>query len=367
MNRTFPTDYDSIVNRIKQIDPISYGKTRNFVHGAVSYLSPYISRGVISTRQVLLYQLEKGYTLFEIDSLAKELAWRDYFQRLAQVKNVNSPIRQKQELIQHNEIPKALLTCQTGIEALDSSIKTLYDEGYMHNHCRMYVASVACNIGRANWLSPAQWMYYYLIDGDWASNACNWQWVAGSNASKKYYANQENINHYTGSQQKGSYLDYSYEVLPSLPIPEALSSTVPFTLKTKLPENEEVSINSNLPTFIYNYYQMDPLWHKGEPGNRVLLLDPEHFLAYPISQQCLTFLLALGRNIPGLTIYCGSFNNLKQKYNLKTIYFKEHPLNLGYSGIEESRTWISDTLKGYFPSFFNYWKKIKVELQTTFK
>ncbi len=49
-----------------------------------------------------------------------------------------------------------------------------------------------------------------------------------------------------------------------------------------------------------------------------------------------------------------SFLNL-----LKKTYYKEHPLNSNYTGYEESRDWISDSLTGYFPSFFNYWKKIE--------
>jgi deoxyribodipyrimidine photo-lyase len=49
----FPTAYTKIIERIHAIDPIQYGKTRNFIDGAVTYLSPYISRGVISASQVI--------------------------------------------------------------------------------------------------------------------------------------------------------------------------------------------------------------------------------------------------------------------------------------------------------------------------
>ena len=53
MNGIFPTDYKAILQKIEQVDPVQYGKSRNFINGAVTYLSPYISRGVISTKQVL--------------------------------------------------------------------------------------------------------------------------------------------------------------------------------------------------------------------------------------------------------------------------------------------------------------------------
>ena len=48
----FPTEFDAILDRIAKIDPVGYGKSRNYIDGAISYLSPYISRGVISTKFV---------------------------------------------------------------------------------------------------------------------------------------------------------------------------------------------------------------------------------------------------------------------------------------------------------------------------
>jgi len=93
MQPGFATDYTTILERIDAIDPLKYGKTRNFVDGDVSYLSPYISRGVISTKQVLDHVMAKGYTILKIESFVKELCWRDYFQRVGQVKNLNQDIK----------------------------------------------------------------------------------------------------------------------------------------------------------------------------------------------------------------------------------------------------------------------------------
>jgi deoxyribodipyrimidine photo-lyase len=149
---------------------------------------------VISTQQVLLHVLKKGYALEQISSFVKELCWRDYFQRVAQVKNVEEAIKKEQTPISNKEIATSIIKGTTGIKGIDNAIHELYTSGYMHNHCRMYIASVACNIAKSHWWHPAQWMYYHLLDGDWASNACSWQWVAAANSQKKYYANQENIN-----------------------------------------------------------------------------------------------------------------------------------------------------------------------------
>jgi deoxyribodipyrimidine photo-lyase len=207
-------------------------------------------------------------------------------------------------------------------------------------------------------------MYYHLLDGDWASNACSWQWVAGANSSKKYYANQDNINKYSGVSHSGTFLDTSYEFLESSGIPDVLKETTLPSLKTALPPTRIHDWQADKPTFIYNYYQLDPLWHKDEPGNRLLLLDPDLFERYPVSKKCIEFILTLSQNIPGILIYTGRFDEWHSTYPSAAVYYKEHPLNIGYRGIEESRDWICEDISGYFPSFFSYWKKIEKRLMT---
>jgi len=353
------SDYSAIRKKIDQIDPVSYAETRNYVDGAVTYLSPYISRGVISTKQVLESVLKKGYALPEITSFAKELCWRDYFQRVAQHKDLNSCIKQAQFPISNYDIPRAIVEANTGVSGIDQAIETLYQSGYMHNHCRMYTASVACNLAQSHWLLPAKWMYFHLLDGDWASNACSWQWVAGANSTKKYVANQENINRFTRTNQTGTFLDYSYEELAELEIPSPLSTTQKLELRTVLPSNTVLQVDESLPTFIYNYYNLDPVWRSDEKGNRIILLEPAFFATYPISEKCVLFMLNLAKNIPGIQVFTGSFEELVTRYQLKNVYYKEHPFNAHYIGKEDPRDWISDVVMEYYPSFFSYWKTVE--------
>lgn len=362
MELLFETDYTSILEKLDQIDPIKYAKTRNYIDGAVTKLSPYISRGVISTQQVLNSIVEKGYKIKEVESFVKELCWRDYFQRVAQVKNINIDLKNSQYPILNHAIPSNILNATTGIEGIDNAILALYQTGYMHNHCRMYTASLVCNIAHSYWLHPAQWMYYHLIDGDWASNACSWQWVAGANSNKKYFANQENINRYTHTYQVNSFLDQSYELLETIDTPIELTNTEIFPLGIELPTSGSLDINPGKPTFIYNYYNLDPIWHKEESGNRILLIEPEHFAKFPVSNNCIRFMLELSNNIEGIQIYVGSFSSLKTEYSLEKVFYKEHPLNIGYVGIQEERDWISNKVTGYYPSFFAYWKQMEKQL-----
>ncbi len=352
----FPTDYSQIIAKLDGIDPIAYAQTRNYTNGAVNYLSPYVSRGVISTKQILQHVLDKGYNFNQTEPFAKQLAWRDYFQRIWQEKNINLPIKNSLERANTLGIPKAVVHAQTDLLAIDQAINDLYQTGYMHNHNRLYVASLVCNIAQFDWLLPAKWMYYHLLDGDWASNACSWQWVAGLNSSKKYYANYENISKYTNTPLLDNYLNQSYESLASMARPQTLQKTELISLKTTLPTKKAIVVDNNLPTFIYNYYNLDTQWHKNEQANRILLIEPEIFEAYPISEKCFQFFLELSANIPAIQVYVGAFDQLIREYNPSKVYFKEHPLNRHYTGVQEPRTWLSEQVVGYYPSFFAYWK-----------
>ena len=362
MENQFTVDYASVLKKIEAINPVKYAHSRNYIDGQVNYLSPYISRGVVSTKQILNSLQGKGYSFEQLEPLIQQLCWRDYFQRIAQVKEINTEIKQVQEQVKHHAIPLSILKAKTGIQAIDQSIENLFESGYMHNHSRLYLAALICNIGKSHWLHPAKWMYYHLLDGDWASNACSWQWVAGANSSKKYYANQENINKYTASTQRNTYLDTSYEVLPEIEIPASLTTTEEFNFEITLPEGDSIQIIPDQPIFIYNYYNLDPLWHKDEPGNRILLLEPEFFQNYPVSKKCMDFMLDLSKNIQGIQIYVGSFQAFSAEYKETSIYYKEHPLNIGYFGLQEERDWIANDVSGYYPSFFSYWKKVKKHL-----
>ncbi|MBT8292496.1 MAG: deoxyribodipyrimidine photolyase [Eudoraea sp.] len=359
----FPTTYEAIIERISLIDPVAYGPTRNYLDGAVSYLSPYISRGVISTNLVYRELMKRGFHPSPILKFIQELAWRDYWQQIWINKGsaINSDLKNKQAPVSNWSIPRAIVNANTGVNAVDIAIKNLYKTGYLHNHVRMYIASIACNVAQSHWKVPAQWMYYHLLDADWASNTLSWQWVAGANSNKKYYANQDNINKFCMTNQKGTFLDIPYEAFENLEIPETLLNIDTIDLKTPLPEQKTINVDKNIPTCIYNFYNLDPLWNAEITANRILLLEPSHFEQYPISKQSLDFVFALSKNIKNVQVYIGEFETLKKEFNLNDIIYKEHPLNANYEGKEDSRDWMFN-VRGYYPSFFAFWKKCKKEI-----
>ena len=355
--------FEGIIKRIQRVDPIEYGKSRNYLSGAVTHLSPYISRGLISTKQIFDSVLKREYAIDEVESFLKELAWRDYWQQiwLARGSEINSDIRNPQPRADRAGVPVNIISGQTGIQAIDRGIAEFYKTGYLHNHLRMYIASLATNLGRCAWIQPAQWMYYHLLDADWASNALSWQWVCGAKSNKLYFANQENINKYCNTNQTQTFLDVSYEEIETLGITKELQELEVFELTTKLPVTTFPTIQNGDTCFIYNFYNLDPMWRKDEGGARVLLLEPSIFEKYPVSERSIQFCLDIAKeNIPNLQIYVGEFKDLQRVPEVKFI-FKEHPLNT-YDGIQDEREWISN-VKGEYPSFFAFWKKVKKEFQ----
>lgn len=360
---TFPTSIEAILRRIQQIDPVQYATSRNYKHGAVTYLSPYISRGVISTKQVYEHIMTLELPWSKSEKLIQELAWRDYWQQvwIAKGHQIKSDLRNQQEPVSNYGVPGAIVEAHVGIQAVDHAIQQLYQTGYMHNHMRMYVASICCNIAHTHWLAPAQWLYSHLLDGDLASNHLSWQWVAGTCSKKKYYANQNNINTFFGGSQKNTFLDLDYEHLQHLKTPYFLTHTVLFQCKTLLPQVTLPRLEKNKTTLVYNYYNLDPYWYEQQDVQRVLLLEPSFFRENPVSQRCVDFAIELAKNIDSIKIFVGEFSELQRHISVDHIIFKEHPTNNHYRGKEEPRDWLSG-VQGYFSSFFAYWKKCKKEL-----
>ena len=360
----FPTNYKEIIQRVEKVNPVKYGKTRNFINGNITYLSPYISRGIISTKLVLKHVLNAGYTPKQIEKFIQELAWRDYWQNvwIAKGDAINTDLKHTQKNVTNNEIPKAIIEGKTGVKAIDDSIAYFYKTGYIHNHLRMYIAAITCNVAQSHWLAPAKWMYYNLLDADWASNALSWQWVAGANANKKYVANQNNINKYCFTDQKNTFLDIPYDAFSKLDIPVVLKNTIDLELKTPLPKQTTLKIDNKKPSYIYNFYNLDPIWDKSNDANRILLLEPSHFTKHPVCKNTIDFVIKFAKeNIKDIQIFVGEFKSLVQTHNLTHIKYKEHPLNTHYQGTEIPRDWMFN-VTGYYPSFFSFWKKCKKQL-----
>ena len=76
---------------------------------------------------------------------------------------------------------------QTGVPVVDAGMRQLWQTGWMHNRVRMIVASFLIKHLMIPWQDGEAWFWDTLVDADLASNAGNWQWVAGCGADAAPY------------------------------------------------------------------------------------------------------------------------------------------------------------------------------------
>ncbi len=210
--------------QLQDIDPVKYCRTRNFLNGKVTRLSPYIRHGIVTLDRVRNVALTKCNEPQQIEKFIQELAWRDYWQRIYQ----RHPERIWADIEPYktgfaaadyaDKLPEDIMTATTGVACIDQFIEALLQTGYMHNHTRMYVAAYVVHWRRIKWQAGARWFLHHLIDGDPASNNLSWQWVASTFSNKPYIFNLENVRKYAHKEintaaSDNAVLDYSYEAL----------------------------------------------------------------------------------------------------------------------------------------------------------
>jgi deoxyribodipyrimidine photo-lyase len=330
---SFPTDYPSILARLHQINPVAYSATRNHLDGAVTHLSPYLTHGVLSTREVGKVALRTA-TQAQAATLLRELAWRDFYQATWSSLGdaIFRDLRYPQPFATHQTMPLAVEQATTGIQVIDRAITELYQTGYLHNHARMWTAMLCCTIARTAWWSPSQWMYYHLLDGDIASNTLSWQWVAGSCRKEPYLANQETINTFSGDFQQGTYLDVPYEQLAQQ-IPQQLLERSTLSYTTSLTPTVPPTYTGEV--LLYHPWSLNPTWYQQSSLPRVLLLEPDHFARFPISPQRLRFIQALADNIPHLVTVTASVQDLQRLSPTATFRYVAHPAVRHWTGVAE--------------------------------
>ena len=216
--------------KLAEINPIKYGRNRNFGDGNVTQLSPYIRHGIISLNEVRNAALIKCSQPQHIYKFIQELAWRDYWQTLHSahpewIWHDIEPYKTGYTACHYaDNLPEDILTGKTGIACIDAFIEELINTGYLHNHARMYLASYVVHFRRIKWQAGARWFIHHLLDGDLASNNLSWQWVASTFSNKPYIFNLENVHKYFAdlvntNSEANKLLDASYADLTQLLFP----------------------------------------------------------------------------------------------------------------------------------------------------
>ena len=176
---------------------INYASQRDFpsINGT-SYLSASLRFGTISVRKAwrktiqIHHSKSIGNSLLSIATWQKELAWREFYQHcLYNFPGLaKGPYRKKWNNFQwqnNNEWYIRWSSGDTGIPIIDASMRQLNQSGWMHNRCRMIVASFLVKDLICNWQMGEQKFMEHLVDGDIAANNGGWQWSASSGMDPK--------------------------------------------------------------------------------------------------------------------------------------------------------------------------------------
>ena len=194
------------LNNFIQKDILSYSKNRNYDFGPerrsnVSVLSKYISHRVINEYDVIGSALS-SYPLSKIEKYIQEVFWRVYWKGwLEHRPMVWSDYLSYTYSDNNNTDYNNAIEGTTGIACFDSWVAELKDKNYLHNHTRMWFASIWIFTLNLPWQLGANFFMRHLFDGDSASNTLSWRWVAGlQTVGKHYLATASNISKYTNNK-----------------------------------------------------------------------------------------------------------------------------------------------------------------------
>ena len=194
------------LNNFIQKDILSYSKNRNYDFGPerrsnVSVLSKYISHRVINEYDVIGSALS-SYPLSKIEKYIQEVFWRIYWKGwLEHRPMVWSDYLSYTYSDNNNTDYNNAIEGTTGIACFDSWVAELKDKNYLHNHTRMWFASIWIFTLNLPWQLGANFFMRHLFDGDSASNTLSWRWVAGlQTVGKHYLATASNISKYTNNK-----------------------------------------------------------------------------------------------------------------------------------------------------------------------
>ena len=166
--------------------------------GNVSVLSPWLRRRLVLEEEVLSAALG-AHGGARSDKFVQEVIWRAYFKGWLEMRPaVWSDYRDAVGGIEPSEAIAAAEEGRTGLAAFDAWAQELTETGYLHNHARMWFASIWIFTLGLPWQAGADFFLRNLLDGDPASNTCSWRWVAGLHTpGKTYTARASNIAKYT--------------------------------------------------------------------------------------------------------------------------------------------------------------------------
>ncbi len=217
----------------------SYGRDRNHDRGlgnenTVSALSPYVRHRLITEQELVAAVIER-HGVRAPEKFVQEVFWRTYWKGWLELRPQvwRDYVADVSRLVDDGEYPLpvdaglrerylAAIEGRTGIDGFDDWARELVAIGWLHNHARMWFASIWIFTLRLPWQLGADFFLRHLLDGDPASNTLSWRWVAGlQTRGKTYQATADNIARFTDGRYRPRGLATTAEPLDGTPPPPA--------------------------------------------------------------------------------------------------------------------------------------------------
>ena len=187
-----------------------YSKLRNFDFGPnkrsnISCLSPYVTHGVTNEIEIIKKVLEK-YSFVKNEKFIQEVLWRTYWKGWLELRpkvweDFLKDLTVIKKDFKENQNYLNAINGATDIDCFNQWIKELKNYNYLHNHARMWFASIWIFTLGLPWQLGAEFFMKFLFDGDSASNTLGWRWVAGvQTKGKNYVASEWNIKKFTNNR-----------------------------------------------------------------------------------------------------------------------------------------------------------------------
>jgi len=198
---------DILENYIEK-DISIYSAQRNFDFGPqdrknISCMSPYITHRLISEYEVAKKVLNK-HPYQKVEKFIQEIFWRVYWKGWLELRpRVWTDFVEDLKNIENTNEYKKAINGETNIDCFNDWVKELKENNYLHNHTRMWFASIWIFTLKLPWQKGAEFFLRELYDGDAASNTLSWRWVAGiQTKGKNYIAQNWNVNKFTNNKYK---------------------------------------------------------------------------------------------------------------------------------------------------------------------
>jgi deoxyribodipyrimidine photo-lyase len=214
-----------------------YAAERNYVrpgHDNVSRLSPWVQKRLLLESEIVA-AARAQWSFPAVEKFVQEVYWRTYWkgwleQRPAAWTRWCEAVPRLGESLstEQRSALEAALAGRTGIAGFDAWAQELVATGYLHNHARMWFASIWIFTLRLPWELGAAFFYEHLLDGDVASNTLSWRWVAGlQTPGKTYVARADNIAFYTDGEHapQASQLASAPFTITEEPLPKVVAWT----------------------------------------------------------------------------------------------------------------------------------------------